>query len=61
MFNQCNYNDNRLISFLFFVSGIEVAEKIFLPVIFRKKKGNWKKNYCLTNVLRKISVKQSVN
>ena len=55
MFNQCNYNDNRLIIFLFFVSGIEVAEKIFLPVIFRKKKGNWKKNYCKTFVPQKIN------
>ena len=54
MFNQCNYNDNRLISFLFFVSGIEVAEKIFLPVIFRKK-NNWKKNNCKTFVPQKIN------
>ena len=35
--------------------GIEVAEKIFLPVFFRKKKGNWKKNNCKTFVPQKIN------
>lgn len=34
--------------------GIEVAEKIFLPVIFRKKKGNWKKNNCKTGSVAKF-------